>query len=117
MSHYQHIGYRPMKRISISVAPEYICIYGYVYWSNFKVFLGDLWSYNANHNEFVVSPQPDVCVVDIDVSRHRCLIFGTDGLWNALSPSTAVAVARTTEKNNEEHHIGISVDNNNIDHI
>ncbi|RXG61760.1 Protein phosphatase 1D [Armadillidium vulgare] len=69
--------------------------------------LGDLWSYNATNNQFVVSPEPDVCVIDIDVNHHRFLIFGTDGLWNALSPNTAVNIAYNSEKNNEKHYLGV----------
>ena len=66
-------------------------------------FLGDLWSYNYNSNQFVVSPEPDVYVKTINVSTHRCLILGTDGLWNMLSPETAVSVVNQAEKNNEKY--------------
>ncbi|ROT63567.1 hypothetical protein C7M84_018541 [Penaeus vannamei] len=69
--------------------------------------LGDLWSYNATNDQFVVSPEPDVCVMPIDIKRHRCLIFGTDGLWNVLTPDAAVSVAHSAEKNNEKHYLGI----------
>lgn len=69
--------------------------------------LGDLWSYNATNDQFVVSPEPDVCVMPIDISRHRCLIFGTDGLWNVLTPDTAVSVAHQAERNNEKHYLGV----------
>jgi protein phosphatase 1D len=33
--------------------------------------LGDLWSYNSALNEFVVSPNPDVQVIEIDPKRFR----------------------------------------------
>lgn len=71
------------------------------------MFLGDLWSYNPISNQFVVSPIPDVHVHPIDISSHRCLIFGTDGLWNVMSPYMAVNTAYCTEKNNENHYLGI----------
>lgn len=48
--------------------------------------LGDLWSYNSEENVFVVSPEPDTFVYPIDIKTHRCLILGTDGAWNMLSP-------------------------------
>lgn len=48
--------------------------------------LGDLWSYNSQLDEFVVSPDPDCSVIPIDTNTFRCLIFGTDGLYNMLSP-------------------------------
>jgi protein phosphatase 1D len=66
---------------------------------------GDLWSYNSELNTFVVSPEPDVKVVKIDVKSHRCLIFGTDGLWNMLSAQAAVTVVQAVESNNEKHLI------------
>lgn len=59
--------------------------------------LGDLWSFNSERNEFVVSPDPDVCVVPIDIKRFRCLIFGTDGLWNVVTPQEAVNTVRYKE--------------------
>ncbi|KAK4299071.1 hypothetical protein Pmani_028623 [Petrolisthes manimaculis] len=69
--------------------------------------LGDLWSYNATNDQFVVSPEPDVYVMSIDITQHRCLIFGTDGLWNVLTPDAAVGVAHQAERNNEKHYLGI----------
>ncbi|KAL3271174.1 hypothetical protein HHI36_021671 [Cryptolaemus montrouzieri] len=63
--------------------------------------LGDLWSYNSRINQFIVSPNPDCSVITIDTSIHRCLIFGTDGLYNMLSPHMAVAIVHQTEKHNE----------------
>ncbi|XP_044762867.1 protein phosphatase 1D [Coccinella septempunctata] len=63
--------------------------------------LGDLWSYNSRLNQFIVSPNPDCGVIAIDTSIHRCLIFGTDGLFNMMSPQLAVSIVHQTEKNNE----------------
>ncbi|KAK7792751.1 hypothetical protein R5R35_007069 [Gryllus longicercus] len=65
--------------------------------------LGDLWSYNPVQDVFVVSPEPDVSVYTIDVSCHRCLIFGTDGLWNVMCPTAAVEVVQIAESRNEQH--------------
>lgn len=48
-----------------------------------------------------------MCVMPIDISRHRCLIFGTDGLWNVLTPDAAVSVAHQAERNNEKHYLGV----------
>lgn len=69
------------------------------------MFLGDLWSYNSELNTFVVSPEPDVKVIKIDVKSYRCLIFGTDGLWNMLSAEAAVATVQAAERHNEKHLI------------
>ncbi|XP_058129590.1 uncharacterized protein LOC131272004 [Anopheles coustani] len=62
--------------------------------------LGDLWSYNSAVDEFIVSPMPDVSVIEIDPKKFRCLIFGTDGLWNVISPKSAVEIVRNTEMEN-----------------
>ncbi len=35
--------------------------------------LGDLWSYNSKQDVFVVSPEPDLHVYTVDISRHRCV--------------------------------------------
>lgn len=65
------------------------------------MFLGDLWSHNQEHDMFVVSPEPDVHVLAADASHHRCLILGTDGLWNVMSPLRAVQIVQETERYNE----------------
>uniref|UniRef100_A0A1B0CZW2 Uncharacterized protein n=1 Tax=Phlebotomus papatasi TaxID=29031 RepID=A0A1B0CZW2_PHLPP len=67
--------------------------------------LGDLWSYNSELNEFVVSPDPDVRVIPIDPKKFRCLIFGTDGLWNVLSASGAVEFVHGAEVINERNMV------------
>lgn len=33
--------------------------------------LGDLWSYNPQNDEFIVSPDPDVGVLTIDPTKFR----------------------------------------------
>lgn len=63
--------------------------------------LGDLWSYNSERNEFVVSPDPDVKVIPINPKTFRCLIFGTDGLWNVVNAQEAVNTVREKEIINE----------------
>jgi len=65
--------------------------------------LGDLWSFNSASNQFVVSPEPDVNTMTIDVSRHRCLILGTDGLWNMIPPQRAVEVVQVIDRQNKMH--------------
>lgn len=70
--------------------------------------LGDFWSYNSAMDKFIVSPKPDVYVFHINVERDRCLILGTDGLWNMLSPEEAVALVQATESHNEHHIVNSS---------
>lgn len=77
-------------------------------------FTGDLWSYNSELNTFVVSPEPDVKVDTIDIKSYRCLIFGTDGLWNMLSPQAAVSIVQAAERHNEKHLIASQQTGNNV---
>ena len=65
--------------------------------------LGDLWSYNSEEDVFVVSPEPDTYVYPIDIAKNRCLILGTDGAWNMLTPAQAVAHVCQAERSNEQH--------------
>lgn len=73
--------------------------------------LGDFWSYNTALNKFVVSPDPDVRVIRINPAKFRCLIFGTDGLWNVLSANAAVEIVRDAEQcNNRTAYAGHDTD-------
>lgn len=63
--------------------------------------LGDLWSYNYFKGKFVVSPEPDVCVVPLDSKRDRCIIIASDGLWNMIGPREAVRLVQEAERENE----------------
>jgi len=64
--------------------------------------LGDLWSYNSEENVFVVSPEPDIRVYPVDIGRHRCLVLGTDGAWNMLTPQNAISTVCLAERANEQ---------------
>ena len=63
---------------------------------------GDLWSFNSSNNEYVVSPEPDLDVLTVDVTQHRCLVLGTDGFWNMVSPQMSVSNVAHAELFNEE---------------
>ena len=67
--------------------------------------LGDLWSYNAEDDVFVVSPDPDCHVYDLNVLKDRCLVLATDGAWNMLSPDMVIQSVSESEMNNERHMI------------
>ncbi|KAL8604670.1 hypothetical protein ACOMHN_013450 [Nucella lapillus] len=67
--------------------------------------LGDLWSYDYFKEQFVVSPDPDVSVMRLEPGRHRCLILGSDGLWNMLSPAESVSVVTDLEMHFEDRVI------------
>ena len=51
--------------------------------------LGDFWSYNVEHDNFYVSPHPNVTECMIDLNQDSFLILASDGLWN-VSPQEAV---------------------------
>ena len=67
--------------------------------------LGDLWSYNSEQDEFIVSPDPDLRVFDLNVLKDRCIVLATDGAWNVLSPDMAIEEVFAAERNNEKHMI------------
>ena len=54
------------------------------------VHVGDLWSYNQDSDSFIVSPEPDVSVHELDCAVHRCVIAASDGVWNMVSAADAV---------------------------
>ena len=69
----------------------------------YKIFsLGDLWSYDYSTETYVVSPDPDVAVLPLDPSKHRCLILASDGLWNMLTPEETVHMVMDLENQFEQ---------------
>ncbi|XP_064880254.1 protein phosphatase 1D-like [Oncorhynchus nerka] len=60
--------------------------------------LGDLWSYDFYSGEFVVSPEPDTCVLTLDPNKHRYIILGSDGLWNMVPPQDAVSMCQDNDE-------------------
>jgi len=72
--------------------------------------LGDLWSYNSEENVFVVSPEPDLRVYNVDITKHRCLILGTDGAWNMLTAQNAMTTVCRAEKSNEQNMLNHTTD-------
>ena len=49
--------------------------------------LGDLWSYDINRDEFIVSPVPDVFHFDLDPTVHKCLILGKEIKTRIIIPN------------------------------
>ena len=50
----------------------------------------------------MVSPEPDLDVLTVEVTQHRCLVLGTDGFWNMVSPQLSVSNVAHAELFNEE---------------
>lgn len=63
--------------------------------------LGDLWSYNYTAGKFVVSPEPDVSVMQIDTRRDRCIVMASDGLWNMVDTADAVRLVQQAERDSD----------------
>ena len=59
--------------------------------------------------QYIVSPEPDLHVYDVDAVRDRCLILATDGVWNVLNPDMAVDTVFDAERNNEKFMINPQV--------
>ncbi|XP_075417592.1 protein phosphatase 1D isoform X1 [Tenrec ecaudatus] len=60
--------------------------------------LGDLWSYDFFSGEFVVSPEPDTSVHNLDPQKHKYIILGSDGLWNMIPPQDAISMCQDQEE-------------------
>lgn len=71
------------------------------FYNFFFVKLGDFWSYNSEKEEFVVSPVPDITVIKLDKTKHRCIVLATDGLWDVMEyPEEAVKFVQEAAQNN-----------------
>jgi serine/threonine protein phosphatase PrpC len=62
--------------------------------------LGALWSYDVKLGMFVMSAEPDVMVIPVEVGCNRCPILGTHGLWKVFSPKHAVVAVLEEERHN-----------------
>eukprot|EP00117_Sycon_ciliatum_P014194 scpid26278/ scgid14553/ Protein phosphatase 1D; Protein phosphatase 2C isoform delta; Protein phosphatase magnesium-dependent 1 delta; p53-induced protein phosphatase 1 len=59
--------------------------------------LGDLWSYNPDIGDYIVSCRPDVTHRTLTVDRDQFIVLASDGLWNVMSSDEVVsAIARHT---------------------
>ncbi|EJD75944.1 hypothetical protein, variant [Loa loa] len=65
--------------------------------------LGDLWSYNRETKQFIVSPEPDVAAYDLN-DNNLCLVLGSDGLTNVLKPQQIVDIVMHYEKSSRDKH-------------
>jgi len=56
------------------------------------LIIGDLWSYNTDIDQFIVSPNPDVDHIDLDTTTNsnKFIILASDGLWGVMNAKQAV---------------------------
>ena len=96
--------------------------------------LGDLWSYNPEIGEYIVSCVPDVSHRTLSISEDHFIVLASDGLWNVLSckqvvksvaeHSSQMGVApggndngRDSNGNGDEAQAGNAVQRNDVDDI
>nr|XP_032801138.1 protein phosphatase 1D-like [Petromyzon marinus] len=72
--------------------------------------LGDLWSYDFASAQFVVSPEPDVSAYRLDPGHHRYLVLATDGVWDVLTPTEAVALCHRADAQQQHSSSSSGVD-------
>ncbi|CAD6188486.1 unnamed protein product [Caenorhabditis auriculariae] len=59
--------------------------------------LGDLWSFCEDTQEYIVSPDPDLDVCEIE-DDDVCIVLASDGLTNVMTASQVVAVVEEEER-------------------
>ena len=64
--------------------------------------LGDFWSYNSQSGQFIVSPNPDVHVYELDMTTDRCIILASKGLWLHDYEEMVVHRVNRVEKENAQ---------------
>ncbi|CBY11523.1 unnamed protein product [Oikopleura dioica] len=65
--------------------------------------LGNFWSWKESSKCYLVSPEPDVSVMNIDDFRYdaRCLIIASDGVTNLMKPDEAAVIVHEFQDNRE----------------
>ncbi|KHN87366.1 Protein phosphatase 1D [Toxocara canis] len=58
--------------------------------------LGDLWSYNQDTKQFIVSPEPDVSVLELDAD-DKFIVLASDGLTNVLKAQQVADIVYSYE--------------------
>lgn len=72
--------------------------------SQYFDFVGDLWSYNRETKQFIVSPEPDVAAYDLS-ERNMCVVLGSDGLTNVLKPQQIIDIVMHYESSRDKVNI------------
>lgn len=64
---------------------------------------GDLWSYDHEIGEFIVSPEPEISVIDYDPEFHKFIILASDGLWGVMNAQEAVKIVSEYEEEESDN--------------
>jgi len=67
--------------------------------------LGDLWSWNARTQSFVVSPDPDVEVHDLNKSGSRFIVLASDGVTNMIKSHELIKLVGSFEERKERGEV------------
>ena len=59
---------------------------------------GDLWSYDHEKKHYIVSPEPDIEVLEIKKDEDYFMILASDGLWGVVGAQEAVDIVDEYEK-------------------
>lgn len=66
--------------------------------------LGDLWSYDFDKSEFIVSPEPEIQAIDIIPGYHKFIVIASDGLWGVMNGNQAVDIVKSFETSSTCEH-------------
>ena len=65
--------------------------------------LGDYWSFNRRTEKYIISPNPDVSAIPLDLSTQKLVLIASDGLWTVMTPNEVVSFIHGYQHQNEAH--------------
>ncbi|XP_057295372.1 protein phosphatase 1D-like [Hydractinia symbiolongicarpus] len=64
--------------------------------------LGDVWSYDTERREFIVSPEPEIEDIDLIPGHHKFVLLASDGLWGVMNGQDAVDIVTRCERSSSK---------------
>ena len=71
-------------------------------WSSIS-FSGDLWSYDREQKNYIVSPDPHIEVIDLEKDVDCFMILASDGLWGVMDAQEAINIVDDYEKEDPQN--------------
>jgi len=65
--------------------------------------LGDLWSYDREQKNYIVSPDPHIEVIDLEKDVDCFMILASDGLWGVMDAQEAINIVDDYEKEDPQN--------------